>query len=178
MGQPCCSSELDIVSSSRGRLPYSINNSKNTSFNEEKRLQREAKKFEDWMESVISKGKKFKDPDFMPQKSSIYDKYDREVLVTERTVYDSVIWQRASDLYFGEDLAIFKGGVSPDDIEQGYLGNGYMLTVLSAMCHRPDTVYDLFGTKEVNKAGIYVVYLFVNGVRTPVVIDDYIPVWP
>ena len=73
---------------------------------------------------------------------------------------------------------MFKGGVSPDDIEQGYLGNGYMLTVLSAMCNRPESIYDLFGTKEVNKAGIYVIYLHVNGVRTPVVIDDYIPVWP
>lgn len=42
----------------------------------------------------------------------------------------------------------------------------------------PDSIFDLFETKEVNKAGIYMVYLYVNGVKTPVIIDDYIPVWP
>ena len=68
--------------------------------------------------------------------------------------------------------------MEPEDILQGYLGNGYFLTVLSAMSATPDTVYDLFETKEVNRAGIYMLYLYVNGVRSPVIVDDYIPVWP
>jgi len=34
----------------------------------------------------------------------------------------------------------------------------------------------LFYTKEVNSAGCYLVYFFVNGIKTPVVIDDYFPV--
>ena len=68
--------------------------------------------------------------------------------------------------------------MSPQDIVQGFLGNGYLLTVLSAMGGTPESIYDLFETRLVNKAGIYMVYLFVNGVRTPVIVDDYIPVWP
>ena len=34
---------------------------------------------------------------------------------------------------------------------------------------------DFFETKEVNEAGVYLVYLFVNGIKTPVIVDDYFP---
>ena len=30
-------------------------------------------------------------------------------------------------------------------------------------------------TPKINKAGIYAVFLYVNGVRTPVIIDDWLP---
>lgn len=33
----------------------------------------------------------------------------------------------------------------------------------------------LFETKEANKCGIYMVKLFINGVVTPVIVDDYLP---
>ena len=69
-------------------------------------------------------------------------------------------------------------GVTPSDIVQGFLGNGYLLTVLSAMCEDQQRIYDLFETRVVNKFGIYMVYLYVNGVRKPIVVDDFIPVWP
>jgi calpain-15 len=34
---------------------------------------------------------------------------------------------------------------------------------------------ELFDIKEVNKAGIYMVTLYINGIETPVLIDDYLP---
>jgi hypothetical protein len=34
----------------------------------------------------------------------------------------------------------------------------------------------LFVTKTVNKAGVYCIMLYVNGFKTPVVVDDYVPV--
>ena len=46
------------------------------------------------------------------------------------------------------------------------------------MAAQPDLIFDLFETKEYNSAGIYMVYLYVNGIWSAVVIDDYIPVWP
>ena len=33
----------------------------------------------------------------------------------------------------------------------------------------------MFTSHEVNKAGIYMLLFFVNGVRTPIIVDDYIP---
>ena len=39
----------------------------------------------------------------------------------------------------------------------------------------PERVAACFETKIVNQSGIYLVTLFVNGVRTPIVLDDYLP---
>ncbi len=44
------------------------------------------------------------------------------------------------------------------------------------MAEIPSNIIDRFETKEMNAAGIYLITLYVNGVLTPVVIDDYIPV--
>jgi len=38
-----------------------------------------------------------------------------------------------------------------------------------------DAVEHTFATHEVNKAGIYMVLLYVNGLRTPIIVDDWIP---
>lgn len=43
------------------------------------------------------------------------------------------------------------------------------------MAEVPDRVYDRFITREVNSAGIYLVTLFINGVETPVILDDWLP---
>ena len=48
--------------------------------------------------------------------------------------------------------------------------------MLSALAEKPDRVQELFFTKEVNSAGCYLLYFYVNGVKTPVMIDDYLPV--
>ena len=95
----------------------------------------------------------------------------------QREKYGTIVWRRASEIY-GTPLLFRDVGVAPEDIEQGFLGNGYFLTVLSSMAAQPERIFDLFETKEYNSAGIYMVYLYVNGIRTAVVIDDYIPVWP
>lgn len=108
--------------------------------------------------------------------SSIFDSYDKDVPTTEREAYSTVVWKRASQIF--SNCQVFKDGIDPTDILQGYLGNGYLLTVLSAMSASPESIFDLFETKEVNKAGIYMVYLYVNGVKTPVIVDDFVPVWP
>lgn len=56
------------------------------------------------------------------------------------------------------------------------MGNCYYLSALSSLAEVPSNILDRFETKEINKAGIYLVTLFVNGVQTPVVVDDWIPV--
>ena len=48
--------------------------------------------------------------------------------------------------------------------------------MLSALAEREKRVEALFYTKTANAAGCYVVYFYVNGVKTPVMIDDYFPV--
>jgi len=83
-------------------------------------------------------------------------------------------WKRASEIYSQVD--VFHDGISPNDINQGELGNCYFLAVLSAMAEVPERVFSRFITKTPNKAGIYLVTLFVNGVETPVIVDDFFPI--
>ena len=44
------------------------------------------------------------------------------------------------------------------------------------MAHQPAGVESLVETKEVNTAGIYLLKFFINGIETPVIVDDYLPV--
>ena len=68
------------------------------------------------------------------------------------------------------------GGIEPNDINQGQLGDCYFLAALSSLAEFPDRVQALFHTKEINKAGIYLVRFYINGNEMPVVVDDHLPV--
>lgn len=43
------------------------------------------------------------------------------------------------------------------------------------MAEEPSNIKMRFDTIEVNKAGIYLMTFFVNGILTPVIVDDWIP---
>ena len=58
------------------------------------------------------------------------------------------------------------------------LGDCYYLATLSSLAEFEDRVKKMFVTKEINAAGIYMVILWINGVETPVIVDDYLPVKP
>lgn len=83
-------------------------------------------------------------------------------------------WSRASQIC--TTPTIFGDKINPSDVEQGKLGNCYFLATLSAMAEIPERVKARFYTKEVNRAGIYLMVFFINGKETPVYVDDYFPV--
>ena len=70
---------------------------------------------------------------------------------------------------------MYTDGINPNDIVQGALGDCYYLACLSSMAERPEQVMARFVNPEINDAGIYLLSLYVNGVKTPVVVDDWIP---
>ena len=73
-------------------------------------------------------------------------------------------------------MYVFEDGVEPNDINQGQLGDCYFLAALSSLAEFEDRVKDLFVTKEINAAGIYMVKFFINGNETPIIVDDHLPV--
>ena len=81
---------------------------------------------------------------------------------------------RASECY--EDPKVFDEDIDPDDINQGELRDCYFLSVLSSLAEFPENVKALIDTQEINSAGIYLLMFFVNGIPTPVIVDDYFPV--
>ncbi len=58
---------------------------------------------------------------------------------------------------------------------QGALGDCYFLAVLSSLAEEDSSIKARFVTKTINKAGIYLMTFFVNGIETPVVVDDFVP---
>lgn len=44
------------------------------------------------------------------------------------------------------------------------------------MAKNPTNILERFNTKLANRAGIYLISFFMNGIVTPVVVDDYVPV--
>ena len=83
---------------------------------------------------------------------------------------------RASECY--DSPRVFDDDIHPNDINQGELGDCYFLSVLSSLAEFPDNVRALIDTQEINEAGIYLLKFFVNGIPTPVIVDDYFPVKP
>lgn len=82
-------------------------------------------------------------------------------------------WKRASDIY--ENPVIFSDGITPQDVCQGEIGDCYFLCTLSAMAEVPERIIERFISKEVNSAGAYKVDFYVNGIETPVIVDDWLP---
>ncbi|KAJ3443723.1 calpain [Anaeramoeba flamelloides] len=118
-------------------------------------------------------GEKFTDPDFPPNMSSIVinvnnykDKLNR---VKE--------WKRASEIPSEEsEIALFKEGMSPEDIEQGSLGDCYLLSSISVLSLKEEKVLKIFLTKKYQpEFGFFIVRFFSNDQWHKIIVDDYLP---
>lgn len=55
------------------------------------------------------------------------------------------------------------------------MGDCYFLAVLASMAEHEDQIYNIFETKVKNQAGCYLLYLYINGQKTPIMVDDWVP---
>ena len=143
----------------------------NQSRNAIAKLEQDEKNMEKFVQDTIASGKPYTDPDFPPEQSSLFDPRIDEV---DLEAFQSFSWKRASAIF--PNGAVFEGGVEPNDINQGQLGDCYFLAALSSLAEFEDRVKAMFVTKEVNAAGIYMVRMFINGNEQPVIVDDFLPV--
>ncbi|EAR83765.2 calpain family cysteine protease (macronuclear) [Tetrahymena thermophila SB210] len=65
--------------------------------------------------------------------------------------------------------------ISPNDIQQGMLGDCYFLSALSCLAQEPHRILNLFITRKTNKYGIYCVKICHDGAWKAVYVDDHIP---
>ena len=73
---------------------------------------------------------------------------------------------------------MFKDQATPYDVAQGYLGNCYFLAAAAALAEKVEVIKDLFEENALSTTGFYNIDMFIEGERTPIVIDEYIPVYP
>jgi calpain-15 len=63
----------------------------------------------------------------------------------------------------------------PSDIQQGALGNCWLVAVLPMIAERPRLLEHILLTKKVNKEGVYLVRICHNGIWQPIIVDDHFP---
>lgn len=89
-----------------------------------------------------------------------------------------VQWRRAGDV-LGKDFKLFDG-ISPDDLEQGKLGDCWFICTVSNLSERPAAIEHVFKNCEnkTSEAGVYVLRMCIDGMWRDIVVDDYVPCKP
>ena len=82
-------------------------------------------------------------------------------------------WKRASELF--DNVQLFDEDIDPTDIVQGAFGNCYFCATLAAVAERSERIQALFADKKANLAGCYLINFYVNGVKTAIMVDDWLP---
>lgn len=115
-------------------------------------------------EAVMQIGEPFTDQDFPPNLGSVFDPEDHAANANIN-IYTNIEFMRASEIFEEGEYVIFpeNAQIQSSDIIQGSIGDCYFLSCLSALAAKPERIYKLFRTKQINKAGIYVLNLCING---------------
>jgi calpain-15 len=111
----------------------------------------------------------FLDPSFPPDDTSIYS----QETCPEYPLQEKPVWKRPHE--FMRKPQLFVGGIDPNDINQGALGNCWFLASIASVAENPALIRRLFITKEYNEKGLYQLRICKNGEWVKVTVDDYIP---
>ncbi|GIM07106.1 hypothetical protein Vretimale_11331 [Volvox reticuliferus] len=135
----------------------------------------------------MGKANVFQDPDFRPNENALceikyngntYQGHDIGRVVEWRRLKDLPAFRRATDGR-GSNIRLFEDGVRATDINQGSLGDCWLLSSLACLATRSGAVEKLFLTPDYNEEGRYQLRLWDKQSRRfrEIVIDDAIPVW-
>jgi calpain-15 len=117
--------------------------------------------------------KKYNDPDFPPDKTSLTKNWGKLDART-KMAWSTLTWKRIDEV-FRPPYKVFDS-IEPGDIMQGALGDCYFLSALSAIAEFPHRIQMLFDTKDYEPAGCYIVSMLETGVIKDHIVDDYFPV--
>lgn len=87
--------------------------------------------------------------------------------------FDDAVWKRVSEL--NPHGKLFGPSIDPDNMQQGELKDGYLLATLGSLVETSASLKGMFYIDSLCKAGCQLVYFMVNGHRTPVMVDDFLP---
>jgi len=136
------------------------------------------KEGEEWVDDIFppifnSIVGKDKDGNFIDKDKDRLKDYKSEFYPTE----GSVIWKRAKDI-FNDKYYIILDGFSMNDINQGEIGNCYLMSSLSSLANYPQLLAEVFRGIKVKEKGAIEVVLRIDGEWQIVLIDDYFPCSP
>eukprot|EP01031_Cornospumella_fuschlensis_P034919 gene34919-42286_t len=133
------------------------------------------------MQLCQARHKSFVDADFLPVELSIKG-HPRTVADGDEsgeTEAPAVEWKLPNEI-FKSGGTLFTGGIAPEDIQQGALGNCWFLCAIAALTEFPVLIEALFPeeTREAHKYNIYTVKFCKNGLWTTVRVDGFFPCYP
>eukprot|EP01065_Artemidia_motanka_P005508 TRINITY_DN12651_c0_g2_i1.p1 TRINITY_DN12651_c0_g2~~TRINITY_DN12651_c0_g2_i1.p1 ORF type:complete len:820 (+),score=278.50 TRINITY_DN12651_c0_g2_i1:70-2460(+) len=113
-------------------------------------------------------GQKFVDLTFPPNRESLFREWE--------TGMKDTMWQRPSD-YLSEGLspALFVGAVEPADIDQGSLGDCYLLSAIACLSEFEPMVLQIFDEGQNYDLGVYRAVMNKHGWWHTIVMDDCLP---
>jgi hypothetical protein len=144
------------------------------------KLSRGSKDIQRILEACVRQGVPFVDVTFPPLQASLY-----RPGVDSRAIAE-MAWKRPTDYLppnKHHEISLFCNGVDPNDIDQGQLGDCWLLCSIAALAEFPTKVEDMFAHPISNDAalqeqrvGAYRVTLNKHGWWHIILVDDYLPV--
>jgi len=118
-------------------------------------------------------------------KDTEFDPINDRSLVLEGMAPSSVLMQNSNylsltrflhpnEIYPNEPYTVFKG-VNPTDLNQGALGNCYLVSSIAALAEYPKLIHRLFDIDYVNEFGLYVIWINVAGIWKQIILDELLP---
>jgi len=115
----------------------------------------------------------FIDTVFPPLNISMYDNSGPKAPASYLT---NAVWRRVRDFVDGTPVIV--NTIHPNDVDQGELGDCWILSSITALAEHPHRVEKLLVTQRVNQVGLFQVQLCVRGLWQTITLDEYIPCYP
>ena len=126
---------------------------------------------QDTLQSVASTGKNFLDPVFPSDMKSLigFEEGGKPL-----SFYETLLWLRPHQFY-GNKFTVVKEHCTMQDLNQGKLGDCYLLSAIAAISEHPHRIERIILNKDVNPQGVYAVNICMDGIWQEVVMDDSFP---
>ncbi|KHJ84662.1 calpain family cysteine protease, partial [Oesophagostomum dentatum] len=120
----------------------------------------------------------FIDDSFPHNQKSIGNLHDDDLGAVVGYLPTSFVWLRPEQMFTKDGRAwpwtVFRDPRS-SDIEQGVLGDCWLLSAMALIAERPDVLERILLTKEYSHFGVYQVRLCIDGQWKIVLVDDFFP---
>ena len=121
----------------------------------------------------------FVDNIYQPEENSVIfvdnkKEIAKDILPQEIEEIRGLTWHRPSEIFRTYNYYLYKS-IEAGDIKQGALGNCYFLSSIAAIAEFKERIEKIFVETETSKNGEYGIRLFVQGVPTIIIVDDFLP---
>ena len=126
-------------------------------------------------------------------KSTILHELDEKMLINlsskridfeQNGKYCRIEWQRLSDIIVCKQLGkphLFNNNILPSDVQQGKLGNNWLLSSIASLAEYPNSIKNCFTTYNANSRHCYKIQIYDGRLDkrkwVTIEIDDFIPVF-